>query len=492
MKKKFITNFALLFVVNLLVKPSWVVTDLWVQRNTEEAYGAYFAVFNLAMLFNILLDLGINNFNTKKVGALENKANTYFGRIISIKTILSLIYILIILPIGWYLGVDLNHLLILAINQILLGFILYFRSNLGGLKLFKTDSLISVLDRVIMLFIVLFFALNQLSISISDFIWIQFTGYLAVFSITFLATFRKIDSPLFSFDWRFSKRFLLKSYPYAVIIILMSGYIYSDSIMMKAMLIDGDYNNMIYAHSFRIIMSINNYTYLIAVLLIPMYAKMIQQKEDIAGLLKLSGSIVILGLIIVAIYCNYYQLPITKILYGKLDGLAWWERGSSYYIMENTKEIQQSSKVFGLLIFAIVPMSFNYIYGSLLTAAGEIKTLNKIAFGGLLLNILMNFFLIPDHGAYGAGISSVFTQFLTALFQVYFAYKLMKIKFSIAHSIKFLSIILTTILIVHYFLESLSWWLGLILLVAFAFTGLLVLKVVEWKDIKKYVINRKG
>ncbi len=65
MKKHFITNLALLILLNLLIKPFWFFgIEVGVQNRVgEEMYGFYFSLFNFAFILNILLDLGINNFN---------------------------------------------------------------------------------------------------------------------------------------------------------------------------------------------------------------------------------------------------------------------------------------------------------------------------------------------------------------------------------------------------------------------------------------------
>ena len=104
MKKNFVLNFILLFVVNLLVKPAWLYTDLMVQRETGEDYGLYFVLFNFSMLFNMLLDFGITNYNNRKIAANENKFKNYFSYIFSLRLVLAGIYLIILLLSGWFLG----------------------------------------------------------------------------------------------------------------------------------------------------------------------------------------------------------------------------------------------------------------------------------------------------------------------------------------------------------------------------------------------------
>ena len=67
MQKKFVTNLGFLLLLNLLIKPFWLLgIDRAVQNTVgAESYGLYAALFNVSFLFNILLDVGITNYNNR-------------------------------------------------------------------------------------------------------------------------------------------------------------------------------------------------------------------------------------------------------------------------------------------------------------------------------------------------------------------------------------------------------------------------------------------
>ena len=158
MQKKFISNLVLIVVLNLLVKPLAIFgIDATVQNRVgAEEYGMYFSILNFTYLFNILADLGINNFTTKNIAQYPHIASRYIGKIFSFRLILFAIYAIVTLSIGigiGYRGAQLNILYVLIFNQLLITFIAYFRSHFGGLHLFKTDALISVLDRLLLIII---------------------------------------------------------------------------------------------------------------------------------------------------------------------------------------------------------------------------------------------------------------------------------------------------------------------------------------------------
>ena len=87
MKRKFVTNLALVLFLNLLVKPFWIFgIDRTVQNVVgADGYGFYFSLFSFSLLLNILLDLGITNFNNRSIARDPDKLPGYFSRIVGLK-----------------------------------------------------------------------------------------------------------------------------------------------------------------------------------------------------------------------------------------------------------------------------------------------------------------------------------------------------------------------------------------------------------------------
>ena len=93
MQKKFIKNLFFLLVLNLLIKPFYIlgIDAEIINRVGAEKYGIYFSLFNFSFLFNIFLDFGINNFNTKNVAQNEHLLSKYFSKLFSLKLLLVLL-----------------------------------------------------------------------------------------------------------------------------------------------------------------------------------------------------------------------------------------------------------------------------------------------------------------------------------------------------------------------------------------------------------------
>src|ERR1022692_1800137 len=125
MQKKFITNLAIVLSLNLLIKPFWI---LGVDRQVQNAvglnhYGLYYSIFMFSFLLNILLDLGITNFNNKNIAQNNHLLSKHFASIAMLKFLLAGLFTVVTLAIGLIVGYDfiqMKLLIMVVFNQILL------------------------------------------------------------------------------------------------------------------------------------------------------------------------------------------------------------------------------------------------------------------------------------------------------------------------------------------------------------------------------------
>lgn len=414
-----------------------------VQGELGEEYGTYFALLNLSAILNIALDFGIGNFNNRKIAANPGRYSNYFQNISIIRLFLALVYTVLLQLVGIALGYDnqeLYLLFILGICQVFLSSLLYVRSNFTAFGKFKLDSLFSVLDRLLMIggVVYLMYYSSGVDVNIENFIFVQFYGYgiSLILGVTALVFIEKTPYP--KLNKRFAKVLIQKSAPYALIVVLMAAYHYSDSIMIERMLEDGKYQNALYAQSFRVLMALNNYAYLFAVLLLPMFSKMLSNKESVQSLIGVSSSLLIFGVSAISILLFYFAKDVITACYGDFGNASVFINDKLNFTgVLNTQEIIDSVEIFTILILGIIPMSVNYCFGTLITASGNMKLLNKVAFISLVLNVILNFILIPKFGALGAALSSISTQTVSGIVQVLFAINMFKLKIDCKLLIRF-------------------------------------------------------
>ncbi len=468
MQGKFVKNLTLLLVLNLLIKPFWILgIDRSVQNTVgAEEYGFYFAVFNFSFLFNILLDFGITNFNNKNIAQNNHLLTKYVSNLLVLKLLLFFVYVGVTYTAAFFIQYSpeqIRLLYFLGFNQFLISFILYLRSNLGGLHLFRTDAIISVLDRTLMIIIcaVLLWGNVVNEFKIQYYIYAQTLGYLLTASTTLLLVLHRTQKPLLrlQFNYPFLLAIVRKSFPFAILVLLMTFYNRIDSVMLERLLDDGARYSGIYASAYRLLDATNMIAYLFAVLLLPIFARMIKQKENIENLLKLAFTLIITPAIIISSAAFFYSGQIMELLYPM-------HAGETAMVFEY--RIIESSRVFGLLMTCFLAISSTYIFGTLLTANGSLWHLNLIALAGMLLNVFLNFLMIPVYQATGSAVASLLTQMLVAIIQLLVVQRLFRIRVNYALIIRLLIFLAGTICINFFLLLMPIPWQASILIMAFS------------------------
>ncbi len=419
MQRKFIINLLILLFLNLLIKPFWILgIDRSVQNVVGAAdYGFYFAIFNFTFLFNILLDFGITNFNNRNIAQNHQLLNKHFSSILVLKMMLFVFYCIISLGAGLLIGYDsqqMKMLGLLGFNQFLISFILYLRSNISGLHYFKTDSLLSVLDRALMIVIcgiLLWGNVTSTPFRIEWFIYSQTAAYLLTALVAFLVVVRKARFSRLKWNRPFFFMIIKKSFPFAILVLLMAFYNRIDSVMLERLLPgrEGEEQAGIYASAYRLLDATNMIAYLFSVILLPMFARMLKFRESVEKLARLSFTLLFVLSVIVAMTSFFYSKEIMTLLYPQ---------HADETLEVFRARIDQTSVIFGLLMAGFIPISTTYVFGTLLTSNGNLKQLNIVAGCGMVLNISLNFILIPWYKSIGSAYASLLTQFLTAIVQV--------------------------------------------------------------------------
>jgi O-antigen/teichoic acid export membrane protein len=309
------------------------------------------------------------------------------------------VYGVLIYLIGYLIGYDSHQLKLLAwvgLNQVLLSFVLYLRSNISGLLLFKTDSLLSVFDRLLMIVICSFLLWSGTfagQFKIEWYVYAQTAAYIVTVLLAAIIVLRYSGKIKLSFNLPFSLMILKKSIPFALLVLLMSFYNRLEPVLLERLLdgIEGKLQTGIYSRAFRLLDAGNNISLLFSVLLLPMFAALIKKKQAVNSLVKLSFSIIISMSGIAAILSFFYSEELMQLLYGQQIGES---------IADFQWRIDQSAKVFQLLMGSFVAVSVTYIFGTLLTANGNLKLLNIIAASGVVINVSVNLILIPIWQAY--------------------------------------------------------------------------------------------
>ena len=465
-EKDFLFNLLILIFLNLLIKPFWLFgIDMGVQKAVgAESYGLYFAVFNFTLIFNMLLDMGLTNFNNRNIAQNTQLLSKHISGILTLRMVLAVFYLLIVFVVGMLIGYDSFQLKILAfaaLNQFLNSLILYLRSNLTALLMFKTDSVLSVLDRLLVILIcgmLLWGNVTEQPFQIMWFVYAQTASYLIAAVVALAIVLFKAKIVRLTWNFTFFRAILKKSFPFALLTMLMAIYGCIDSVMLERILPKAiaAVQTGIFAYAFRFLNALVMIAFLFSVILLPLFSRMLKKKEDYTPIITNSFSLLFFFSVTATILLIAYRLPLLTLI--------------------NPAIAQESARVFLFLIPCIIPLSMTYIFGTLLTANGSLRILNITSAIAIVVNIVINFTLIPILEARGAAIASLSTQTSIAVMQFFIAFKLLKIPFSILPYFRCLIYICLLITFVYLatcylpvgFIPSLLICSGVALLLAFA------------------------
>lgn len=414
MRKIFLKNLILLQGLNLIIKPLWLlVIDRKAQLLLGSAYSEYYIIFNLAVVLNILLDIGIQSFNNTGVAADQQFFKVNFKKIAFAKLLLALVYFATVAVVGLQSGLGAKLLLIIAVNQILTSFVLFFRSNINGLHHYTLDSILSVSDKFfgILFCIALFFA-DMINVYWFAGAQLLATGISFIIALYYNLKYHckiAFDGSIEPFGF---KALLIKSLPFALLFALMGFYTRMDVLMMKWLLPDYIYHCGVYAQSFRFLDAAAMFAMLFSGLLLPMFSLLIKANVDVRPLSYMSTTLLSIVSLTVASAAIAFGEDLLYVMYHIEDPvkLAW------------------SASVFSNIMSAFVPMSLIFVFSTLLTAKRDLKYLNIFAFSALCCNLILNLILIPAYQSKGASISSLCTQSLFAILCIARCFYLFKLK----------------------------------------------------------------
>lgn len=404
MHRGFLRNASFLIIINLIIKPTYILLiDREVQNVIGPAeYGIFFALFNFSYLFHIINDFGIQSYNARYIAQQQENVGEQLKRFLSLKFYLAIIYLIIVFVAAWSLNYDLHLyplLLILAFNHICIGYVFYLRSNLTGLSRYRQDAILSILDRgllIVSIGLCLIIPSWRASFTLYTFVLMQTASLLIAITVG-LIMMRDI-LPKFTIEWLPWSEIattLRKTWPFALTVFLMTLYTRLDGVMIERLLSDGETEAGIYASGYRLLDASNMVIFLIASLLLPMFASAWNNPDKLGSLFDTGFRLITILCFPIAFVFYLYATEIIDFLY--IHSNPYW------------------GEVFSILILTFISTGLIYLFSTYITASGKLNRMNGWFVMGIVVNIALNFLLIPKHHALGAATATLITQSFVAI-----------------------------------------------------------------------------
>ena len=223
-------------------------------------------------------------------------------------------------------------------------------------------------------------------------------------------------------------------------------------------------------------MAFNMVGYLFASLLLPIFSKMLKDNQNIKPLTWLAFKLIFCFSIIVGSLLWFFSSDILEWRYNLIGD-----------------DLLHATKTLKWLGLSFVAVSCTYIFGTLLTAKGEMKSLNILASIGVGINIILNLILIPINGAEGAAFASMITQFFTLLFQLMIFKKLFGLQLNFKHLIQLIAFASVSIITPFYLLNlEINWAYSFFLSLLIMSLISLITQLISIKDSLKLLQDYKS
>jgi O-antigen/teichoic acid export membrane protein len=447
MRGNFVKNLLWLQLLNWLVKPLWI---LWIEREIQLRmgdgwYGVYTLHFNLVLLFAVLLDAGLNTYAAREIaahGRLLHPKRMFFLRLG-----LGLVYVVLVLLIAQVQsGIEGGFLMFAVLNQILASVVLMMRAVLQGKQRFVSDSWLSVVDRLVALGVCTWMlrvytpAMFASEGGVLMFQLAQFFGYAMALLLGLVLVFWKKNvvepvkdtTPNLGLkDW--SKQILW----FGLMALAMSIFTRIDVQMIqslspprlqgvvdaldadaiKAQLAAGYAEIGLYTRGYRLLDAGLIFSALLSTQLLPLFSKRLATGEDNSEVIWVSLRLVLWVSLGAAMGAWFYGEPLINWLYHgqmELGSVTEVEGIEVLRTQVYSPEILNAAMIFKVLMLAFVPMSLVHVFGTYVTAAGQMRWLATLAFVCVAVNMVFNYIEIPKVGALGAAAGCLITQWVFA------------------------------------------------------------------------------
>jgi O-antigen/teichoic acid export membrane protein len=395
-----------LVLSNALIKPIWILgIDRWVQNEVGlSAYGHYFSVWGLALTAGFLLDLGLTTIIQKERAQKESVSKT-LTETFWLKGLLLLLYFGVIFVIGWQTDpVSTKLLWGVATIQALNSFYVYLRAWVTASQQYASDVWFSVLDKAILIpicFLWLSGFLFDWPIRLEVFILLQLLSLIFSIAVVGIYLYQKqirVIGPV-----SISLERIRSAFPYALIVLLMSAQTRLDGYLLMQWSEEGALESGRYAAGYRLLDAANMFGYLVASFLLPYLSRHADEPPKVFSAIRMARN----GLLFFSLLA--------------IGGIILLSSSIASFLY--VRDPFSIAKIIPVLFGSIIGYSLVHVYGTVLTARGELRLFQLLIGSALLLHLILSAYWVPSLGAMGMARSALISQVLAGSLLMFFVHR---------------------------------------------------------------------
>ncbi|GAB3823877.1 oligosaccharide flippase family protein [Hymenobacter jeollabukensis] len=377
-------------MLNLLVKPGWVLAENVVQdRIGNAAFGTFAALLNFTLVLASVSDLGITQHTTKRVAAEPGFLPEYFPTVLPLRGALSVVFLGVMVAGGWLMGYRGHTLMLLAligVGLLLTQYAQFLRGAVQAHQHFRTDAWLSVLEKALMLGLVL--ALLPIGITLDRYVTVR----TAAAGFTFVLLYGLVTRLFGRVPWRPRRaqagELLRGSLPFALITLLYGMNERIDMLMIERLASPQEAGY--YAGAYRWVDAIMMYLWTVLPLFFAKFAHSLHSREEQRELLWFGQRVATVPLLFVAAFVLFH---------GEL--LFFQFKHST------PAELARMTLCAQLLFLNVLVHAFFAIYSTLLTSTSHERPVSWLVALSIALNIGLNVLLLPRYGAVAGALNTL-------------------------------------------------------------------------------------
>lgn len=399
-----------------------------------KGYGEYTAVYEFLAFFGIIADMGFFTIGVKEMSQNEDRIPMIIGNILSLRTILVILTMIFAVAIAFFvpkyqgtripLGIAISSVTVLY--TVLNGTITSVLQVKMKMHIASITSIIGKLVTVLCMFYVVFWGFPD--DKETGFYMLMVSGLVGTMFMHFSTNYyvRKITPLRLRFDKVIWKELITKSLPYGIALILSTVYFRMNAILLSVM--KDQHELGIYGVATKMLEQFTIIPLYFMNSVFPVLAKSIKAggekyKQIISYSFDFLAAMAIP--IVVGVYILAYPIAFIVSTPDFLSRLSEGFYGSDIALQ--------------ILIFALLFQFLNVLFGFILVAINKQSKLLYINGACVIINILLNLFLIPKYGFRGAAFSNVFSEFFILFAAAYEAHRYLKFSINFKNLFKIIA-----------------------------------------------------
>lgn len=370
--------------------------------------GRFTFALSFTAIFFLMNDLGINILAVREVSQDKNCTQKYLGNLIILKLLLAAFAFFAAFAVISFMGYPKEMIaivILLGLASFLNNFSMSLRWIFQAYQKLEYESLISITQYFgyfILGFLALILNLGIMGIGYSQIA----VGILIVFFSWFIVN-RKFHRIKIEMNLPFWKDLLKKSVPFALMLIFISLYLNTDTVLLS--LFKGDHTVGIYNAANRLAIAGRIFPGVLIAALFPVMSELSKvSKTELKRILEKSFALMICLALPLSLAITFLSEKIILFFYGQ--------------------KFINSVSVLQIVIWGLFFMCLSVVLGYALISLGKQKTYTLITGLGLGVNLVLNLSLIPGLAQIGSSIAILITEFFILGVALYSIIKLFDFK----------------------------------------------------------------